>query len=85
MYPSRLAAVAATVLLQAGDGAFAFIARSSVAAAAGQLALNKVPLIKSPVPTMSGGDQHAEVIVVGSCNTDLMTYTSRLPSRGENP
>ncbi|CAM9295981.1 unnamed protein product [Ectocarpus sp. 13 AM-2016] len=32
---------------------------------------------------MSGGDQHAEVIVVGSCNTDLMTYTSRLPSRGE--
>lgn len=25
----------------------------------------------------------AEVVVVGSCNTDLVTYTSRLPSRGE--
>lgn len=24
-----------------------------------------------------------EVVVVGSCNTDLVTYTSRLPSRGE--
>ncbi|CAN0180404.1 unnamed protein product [Ascophyllum nodosum] len=24
-----------------------------------------------------------EVVVVGSCNTDLMTYTPRLPSRGE--
>lgn len=84
MYPSRLVVVAATVLFQAGDGGFAFIARSSVAAA-GKLALKKAPLIRPSVPTMSGGDQHAEVIVVGSCNTDLMTYTSRLPSRGENP
>lgn len=83
MYPRRLVVVAATVLLQAGDGAFAFIARSSFGAA-GQLAQKKVPLIRSWVPIMSGGDQHAEVIVVGSCNTDLMTYTSRLPSRGEN-
>ncbi|CAM9542824.1 unnamed protein product [Ectocarpus fasciculatus] len=82
MYPRRLVVVAATVLLQAGDGAFAFIARSSFGAA-GQLAQKKVPLITSWVPIMSGGDQHAEVIVVGSCNTDLMTYTSRLPSRGE--
>lgn len=26
----------------------------------------------------------AEVIVVGSCNTDLVTYTPRLPGRGES-
>eukprot|EP00752_Nemacystus_decipiens_P005166 g4688.t1 len=29
------------------------------------------------------GDNACEVIVVGSCNMDLMTYTARLPSRGE--
>ena len=74
-----LVAVAAFILLQAGVEVSAFIVRPSITSA-----VQFTRSLRNLNFVMSGADdQSAEVIVVGSCNTDLVTYTPRLPSRGE--
>jgi len=75
-----LVSTAAVILLQICLGVSSLIVRPSTAIA--RLVQRTQKSFKRIV--MSGGDrQDAEVIVVGSCNMDLMTYTPRLPSRGE--
>ncbi|CAM9249988.1 unnamed protein product [Pylaiella littoralis] len=80
MRPGIIVVAAVVFLVQVGDGVFAFIARASTAAGS---STSSTSTRRRHFVEMSGGDQDAEVIVVGSCNTDLMTYTSRLPCRGE--
>lgn len=72
-----LVAAAAFILVHACLGVSAFIVRPSTAIArlVQRFSLKRI--------VMSGDHQDAEVVVVGSCNMDLMTYTPRLPIRGE--
>lgn len=68
---------AAAVLLQVGEGSFAFV--SPIIAAQKRRSEGNLKFVMSA----AAGEDPCEVIVVGSCNMDLMTYTPRLPSRGE--
>lgn len=90
---------AVLLLLRSSAGVFAFVARVTAgppaAAATAAASLFKVnPETQASIApgkrlwTMSAlpyaqPSSSAEVIVVGSCNTDLVTYTPRLPQRGE--
>lgn len=79
MHVGSLVAASTIVLLQVGERSLAFV--SSIGAKR-----------RSERNFKSGGfimsarreETACEVIVVGSCNIDLMTYTPRLPSRGED-
>lgn len=80
----------AVLLLQNGLGALAFVAQASTTLPRTwnnqhQLSLDDPKtLLFSMSTSPSSGQQNAEVIVVGSCNADLVTYTPRLPRRGES-
>ncbi|CAM9219216.1 unnamed protein product [Scytosiphon promiscuus] len=93
MHSLSVSVILSTVilLLQNSLGALAFVARASTCVSRIWNDKQQLPLADSKAPRLltmssastSDGDHNAEVIVVGSCNTDLVTYTPRLPRRGE--
>lgn len=77
MHVGSLVAASTVVLLQVGERGLAFV--SSIG---GKRRSERNFKFDGFTMSTRGGNA-CEVIVVGSCNMDLMTYTARLPSRGE--
>lgn len=79
MHVGSLVAASTIVLLQVGERSLAFV--SSIG---GKRRFERHFKFGGFMMSTRGEETPCEVIVVGSCNMDLMTYTPRLPSRGEN-
>lgn len=81
MHIGSLVAASTIVLLQVGERSLAFV--SSISGTAGKRPLERNFKFGGFIMSARREETSIEVIVVGSCNMDLMTYTPRLPRRGE--